>query len=289
VKKTILLATCALVYCACAYAPAVFAQAQQVVDRGVAVIDLRYIFEKYPRFQEAKAVIDNDVKAEEEAIKGQKAQLESVKKQRDEARRGTTDYERLDGQLTQLQVSLQARIQQSRKRFMEREAFAYANAYKEIVQEVDGYARSRGFSMVLRFNNDVLNDDEVTEVREVAKQLNKPVVWIIPNVPETNDPNWVFDQRNRNITPAILEILKRRYPGAGAAGPVGSNRLPTRPRYGTGVDSSPRRARIGATRRIVDPTFAAEFRKPGRPKFRPILAHDCSLDVCLPQSAHACS
>lgn len=220
-SKTILLAACVISYSAFASSPA-FAQGQ-AVDRGVAVIDLRFIFEHYPRFKELKAVIDNDVKLEEEAIKTLKAQLESTKKLRDEARRGTTDYERLDGQLTQQQVNLQARVQQSRKKFMEREASIYANAYTEIVQEVDVYATHYGFSMVLRFNNDVLNDEERGEVREVAKHLNKPVVWLRRNNPQNH-----YDANNRDITPAILDRLSKRNPPTGAANnsPTGVPRGP---------------------------------------------------------------
>jgi Skp family chaperone for outer membrane proteins len=211
VNKPILLAACATLCAGLGFQSA--AQAQSQVDRGVAVIDLRYIFEHFPRFQEAKAAIDADVKGQENEIRARKEKLEDLKKRRDALRRTSTEYETLDNQLTRESAEFQAELQKQRRRIMGREAQAYYTSYKEIVQEVEQYAKSRGFSMVLRFNNDLLTEEEIIDVKEVAKQLNKPVVWLIPNISDPNNPNAIFDPRNRDITPAILAILKHKYPG----------------------------------------------------------------------------
>jgi Skp family chaperone for outer membrane proteins len=226
VNKPILLAVCAALSAGLAFSSAK-AQNQPVVDRGVAVIDLRYIFEHYPKFQELKASIDADVKSQEADIKARKERLETLKKQRDSHRRVSTEYESLDNQLTRESADFQAHITNERKRIMAREATAYYTAYKEIVQEVALYAELRGFSMILRFNNDLLQEDEKGDVKEVAKHLNKPVVFLKPNLNDPNNPNSIFDPRNRDITPAILAILKHKNPGSGTAPQRAT--VPTRP------------------------------------------------------------
>jgi Skp family chaperone for outer membrane proteins len=183
-------------------------QAQPQVDRGVAVVDLKYIFDNFPYFLAEKKKIDDDIKLAEAGVTADKKNVEDLKTARDACKKGMPDYINRDAQLTRAQTELTIKVQQTRKQFVEREANAYFNSYKIIVAQVEEYAKWAGYSMVLRYNKDLL--DEGDDARKVALQLNKPVVWIRPN------SNQLHDQNNRDITNGVLEVLKQRY-GDGTA------------------------------------------------------------------------
>jgi Skp family chaperone for outer membrane proteins len=188
------------------------ARAQGQVDRGVAVVDLKYIFDNFPLFLAEKEKVDKDIKAAEDEVVAEKKNLETLKTQRDECKKTSPEYASRDAQLTRAGTELQVKVTQTRKRFVEREATLYMQAYKTIVAEVGDYAAQRGYSMVLRYNKDLLGDpDDAGDARKVAQVLNKPVVWIRPNTQNIYDPN------NRDITNGVLEVLKQRYQGVGAA------------------------------------------------------------------------
>jgi hypothetical protein len=112
-------------------------------------------------------------------------------------------------------------VQNTRKRFVEREANLYLNAYKTIVAQVEEYARHMGYSMVLRYNMDLRTEDLEGDPRKVALQLNKPVVWI-----RDNNPQNIYDPNNRDITMGVLEVLKQRTVGARPAGGAVPQRTP---------------------------------------------------------------
>ena len=104
-------------------------------------------------------------------------------------KKGSGDYNARDVQLTRAQTELTFKVQQTRKKFVEREADLYFKAYKTIVAQVEEYAQHMGYSMVLRYNKELLAEDDGTDARKVALQLNKPVVWIRPNTSQLYDPN----------------------------------------------------------------------------------------------------
>jgi Skp family chaperone for outer membrane proteins len=186
------------------------ASAQAQPDRGVAVVDLKYIFDNFPWFKAQKDQVDGEIKAAEAEVAAEKKNVEQLKDERDKCKKGTADYQARDTQFTRAQIELGAKVQNTRKRFVEREANLYLNAYKTIVAQVEEYAKHMGYSMVLRYNKDLLTDEMEGDPRKVAVQLNKPVVWI-----RANNPQNIYDPNNRDITIGVLEVLKQRY-GAGA-------------------------------------------------------------------------
>ncbi len=208
-KNTLFVA--ALVTMTLGVTPKASAQGQAQIDRGVAVVDLKYIFDNFPWFTAEKQRIDDDLKKAETEMQAEKTAAEQLKAKRDECRKGTPDYVTRDQQLIRAQTELNVKIQTTRKKFVEREANLYFNAYKTIVAQVESYAAYYGYSLVLRYNKDLLDADESSDPRKVALALNKPVVWTKPNTAQLHDPN------NRDITNGVLEVLKQRYqPAVGA-------------------------------------------------------------------------
>src|SRR5262245_12331556 len=100
-------------------------QAQPQIDRGVAVVDLKYIFDNFPYFQEEKKKIDAAIKLAEGEVAADKKNVEQLKEARDNCKKGMPDYIARDAQLTRAQTELTIKVQQTRKQFVEREANAY--------------------------------------------------------------------------------------------------------------------------------------------------------------------
>jgi len=209
VKKPILLAACVALllgltyYLGTTHSTSARAQVRPSnIDRGVAVVDLKYIFDNYPRFKYLKEQMDDKVKRAEANVKGYKLQLEKKIKLRDEFPRGSARHDEIDSIVTKMRIELASLFTEQKKKFIRLEASIYFTAYKEIVQQVAKYAGDCGYSIVFRFNSAMLRDDH--DVRKVAKHLNKPVVWHRPNSRHLYDPS------NRDITKAVLNILKDR-------------------------------------------------------------------------------
>ncbi len=248
------------------------ASAQSQVDRGVAVVDLKYIFDNFPFFLAEKQKIDDDIKKADTDLTAEKQTVEQLKVERDKCRKGTPDYFTRDAQLTRAQTELSVKVQTTKKKFVEREANLYFNAYKTIVQQVESYSLHQGYSLVLRYNRDLLDTEEASDARKVALQLNKPVVWLKPNSTQLYDPN------NRDITNAILEVLKQRVRSDGRQPPAG-RRAPA----ATAVESIQSRA-------LAAPVFGAAsesiFSLDPLQALTSTLRPDDSRHVRPPQTAH---
>lgn len=193
---------------------------QQRIDRGVAVVDLKYIFDNYPRFTQAKEAMQNQVTRAEADVKTYKARVEQEIKRRDNYHPGQARYVEIDAHVTRMKIELQSMFTTQKKRFLQQEAEIYFTAYQEIVQQVAEHAMRLGYSIVFRFNGEMLRHGH--NVRKVAKHLNKPVVWLRPNNREN-----IYDPNNRDITEAVLKILKQRTVARNEPQPRG---VPTRSR-----------------------------------------------------------
>src|SRR5947207_12297783 len=67
---------------------------------GIAVIDLKYIFDHDPAFARAKADVDIDIQLAEAMVELRKASVDKLQKDRQRESRGSAEYKRLDRLLT---------------------------------------------------------------------------------------------------------------------------------------------------------------------------------------------
>jgi len=186
------------VACCCAYGPFAFGQAappvgtRAVQGGNIALIDVKYIFEKHARF---KMMMD-ELKADVERAEAQvKAEQETIKKlaQRLENFRGTPEYKAMEEEVAKRQSDLTVQIQLQRKEFLQREARIYYTVYQEVLQELAYYCPRNGIDIVFRFSGDPV---DVELPNSVLGYVNRPVVWY---------------GKDRDITGIILESLNRRF------------------------------------------------------------------------------
>jgi Skp family chaperone for outer membrane proteins len=179
--------------------------------QGIAIIDMKYIFDEYLKFKAMTEEMKASVEAAETDLKGRGEQINKLAKQLKALRADSPEYKQLDEQITKMRVELQTDMSVQKKRFLESEAKIYYTVYNEISQEVKAYAEAKRLILVLRFNGDPINE---ASPDEIAKQLNKAVVYHHPSI---------------DITPIILGALNQRYQA-----------MMTRPKGNSGVAPRPR-------------------------------------------------
>jgi Skp family chaperone for outer membrane proteins len=158
---------------------------------SIALLDVSYIFEKHPRFRQMMEQMKTDVERAEVAVKAERQAIQKLIDGLDQYK-GSARYKQMEEEVTTRQGNLAVQIQLQKKEFLQREAKIYHNVYKEIQDEVDHYCAANGIDMVLRFNGDPVDADTP---QSVLAYINRPVVWY---------------NNNRDITPVILDILKKR-------------------------------------------------------------------------------
>ena len=88
----------------------------QTPDRGVAVVDLKYIFDNFPLFLAEKKKVDAEIQAAEADVTADKNNVEGLKKSRDDCKKGTPDYNARDAQFTRAARSNRSSRHKSRAR-----------------------------------------------------------------------------------------------------------------------------------------------------------------------------
>jgi Skp family chaperone for outer membrane proteins len=153
---------------------------------GVGVIDLKYVFDNFHRFQQMKAALDKQVQAAEDDVKARKEQIDSLVKVLKDGgyKPGTQDYLAQEDEIRRKSADLKILIDKQKGNFVRQESSIYAQCYEEIKQESTKYAGRYGFGLVLRFNGEGVENP--LNPTDVMKELNKPVVIVHPN----NDITW---------------------------------------------------------------------------------------------------
>ena len=155
----------------------------------VAVVDVGYIFKNHARF---KAEMDkmkdqvmnaeNQLKAEQERIKGLMDQLKHYNP-------GTPEYRKFEGEVAKAQGDFSVNTQLQKKDFMEREAKVYLQVYNEIERAVSQFARDHGIAVVYRFDGDPV---DANDRNRILGMITKPIVYYDSQV---------------DITPDVLKML----------------------------------------------------------------------------------
>ena len=195
-KRLIYLATIVATVFTVSVASKAVAQGTQQGWTGVAIIDLTYIFENHPGFQARRDAMRHEVEQAEEEVKVRREEMRKLAERLEGFRPGTPEYKQLEEELSRRSADLNVSTQLKKKDFLLSESKMYYTVYQEVLDEVRFYAERNGVNLVLRFNGDPI---DTNKPEEVLKELNKSVVYYNTSI---------------DITPIILEQLKRRQGGA---------------------------------------------------------------------------
>lgn len=176
-KKFLFVAAVAAVFAASEYS-ADQAAAQQ---RGpapqpgsqVAIVDLTYIFANHVRFKALVEDMRHDVEAAEADLKAAKEAIEKSAEKIDEYNRNSPEAKALEEDLAKRQADLQVQVNIQKRNFMEQEAKIYLSIYREVIDHVKYHAERNGISLVLRFNGEPLEGEDL---QGVMQYINRQVV-----------------------------------------------------------------------------------------------------------------
>jgi Skp family chaperone for outer membrane proteins len=165
---------------------------------GIAVIDIKYILDRYNRLQAdlkgwgaARDQVAADLQKQAEGFAKEVEKLKQLKP-------STKEYKTLEEQLAKKDSDQKIQLQLREKEFAEKRASLYLAAYHDITAAVKAYADRNGISIVLQFNG-------------------APVDQSNPQAVQAEVLKFVVYQNGIDITPIILDDLNRR---VGAAGGV---------------------------------------------------------------------
>lgn len=163
-------------------------------SHGIAVIDITFILDNYPRLKQSTEAFKHDVenigkqlKSEQESIVKSAEKLKSFKA-------GTPDFKKLEEELAQRQSDLKVKASLQEKEYAERESKLYLQAYTEVSAAVKAYAERNNISLVLRFSGAPIDSNNRDAVRA---ELFKTVM---------------YNSAEIDITDPILAELKRTAP-----------------------------------------------------------------------------
>lgn len=204
-KKFLSLAAFAAVFAASHFSADEAAAQQRGAGSQVAIVDLTYIFANHVRFKALVEQMRHDVETAEADLKRSKEAIEKAAEKIDDFNRNSPEARQLEEDLAKQQADLQVQVNIQKRNFMEQEAKIYLSIYREVLDHVKYHAERTGYKLVLRFNGDPLDGEDL---QGVMQQLNRQVVY--------------YD-RTIDITPIILDACNAN---EGAPRP---NRQPTGP------------------------------------------------------------
>ena len=140
----------------------------------VALLDLARIFQNHAKFKQKSDVLRHEVEQAERELKTRKAELEAAANQLAALPKESSQAKKLEEQIALDTAEVTAHVNKQKRDFFEQEAAMYYDAYKEVMAEVERYAKARGINLVMRFNSDPYNANDPTALQ---KELNKAVLY----------------------------------------------------------------------------------------------------------------
>jgi Skp family chaperone for outer membrane proteins len=140
----------------------------------VALVDLAHIFENHDKFKRQNEALRREVEQAERQLKTRKDELQAAADSIKALPKESGQAKKLEEQIAHDTAELTADVNQRKNRFFEAEAAIYYECYREIMAEVERYAKARGINLVMRFSGDPYNP---ADPQGLQKELNKAVLY----------------------------------------------------------------------------------------------------------------
>lgn len=140
----------------------------------VALLDLARIFNNHDRFKRQSDALRKEVEEAERQLKARKSELESAAESLKTLPKESSQARKLEEQIAHDTAELKEHVAEQKKRFFETEANIYHECYREVMEEVERYAKERGINLVMRFNGET---HDFADPQSVQKELNKSVLY----------------------------------------------------------------------------------------------------------------
>jgi Skp family chaperone for outer membrane proteins len=146
----------------------------------IAVIDVKQVLESYSAFQRRKSEIEAGIAMAEAAIKEQKERIDVLAKQLRTLQAGSVEHTELDLTIARQTAALREQVLRARQKCLAEQARAYAEAYQELVREVEKLLAESPYEIVLRINDTADEASVDDSTLSLLKQLNRTIVSSAP-------------------------------------------------------------------------------------------------------------
>jgi Skp family chaperone for outer membrane proteins len=140
----------------------------------VALLDLARVFKNHDRFKQKSAELRSEVEQAERQLKARKAELQAAADSLQALPKESSQAKKLEEQITSDSAELNGSVLRQKKQFIEKEAAIYLECHREVMAEVERYAKERGINLVMRFNSDLFDP---ADPQGIQKELNRTVLY----------------------------------------------------------------------------------------------------------------
>lgn len=158
---------------------------------GMGVIDVKFLFTRYEKFEQQMQAIRNRVEAAEADIRREQDVLKKMAEKAKEFDPSKPEFRQIEADSVRRQGELQLKIASQKRQILEEENRVYYNTVKEIDDAVKIIAGRFNLNIVFRFS---VEEPNPNNRNEIAMGLNKFIVYSHPQM---------------DITPYVLEELRR--------------------------------------------------------------------------------
>jgi Skp family chaperone for outer membrane proteins len=166
----------------------------------IALLDVGYVFKNHNRFKGTREDLKADAERTQTELKAEANAVAQLGERLREFRSGTNEYKSLEAEMAKRQAELSARVQLWKRDMTRSEAKIINNVYKEICDVTDYYAQQHGIDIVLRFDGDPPDPEQLDSV---WTHVNRPVVSY---------------RSDMDITQAIMQEMNRGGPNRAPTG-----------------------------------------------------------------------
>lgn len=155
-------------------------QAQQKSGPSVAVVDVAKVFKNHAGFKQKLDAMKEELKTFQSTTTNQlKALQERARQLSNQFKPGTAAYKRAEADIATSESDIRVKAKLKQKELLEREARLYYDTYQEIRGIISQLATHYGISMVLRFDSEEIDPQDLSKMQGV---LNRFVIVAQPNV-----------------------------------------------------------------------------------------------------------
>ena len=150
--------------------PAAAPATPTAANPGIVVIDINYIYEHHERFKADMEAFKGQVQAADNKLKADYNEIQKMGEQLKDFSVGSPDYKRLEEEATKLTVQFNVKKASQAKELMEKEGAMYFGLYREIQQELQYFAKQNNIRLILRFNREPVDPNDLAGALDAAAQ-----------------------------------------------------------------------------------------------------------------------
>ena len=143
----------------------------------IALIDMGRVFKEYKKIEALKEDWKAEFSVSEESAKKQSAQIQKIVEEMKQFKTGSPEFIKLEKQQTQLAAEFESFRKNSQRDLIRKEADLLKTVYLEAMEVVGRFADRFGYTMVMRFNSDTFDGDDMNKMQLV---MNRVIVYHRP-------------------------------------------------------------------------------------------------------------